>query len=56
MGYLDRIKYVEIESCKRIKILKNNNQPLHIDGEIADDCNEVEAIINPASLWIIVPQ
>jgi YegS/Rv2252/BmrU family lipid kinase len=56
MGYLDKIKYVEIESFTKIRIKKIKNQPWHIDGEIIDDSNEVEARINPASLKIRVPQ
>jgi diacylglycerol kinase (ATP) len=56
MGYLDKVKYAEIESYTRIRIRKTMNQPLHIDGEIIDDSNEVEALINPASLKIRIPQ
>lgn len=56
MGYLDKIEYVEIESYTRIKIKKNKNQPLHIDGEIIDDSDVIEAIINPASLIVKVPR
>ena len=37
-------------------IKKIKNQPWHIDGEIIDDSNEVEAIINPSSLKLRVPQ
>lgn len=56
MGYLDKIKYVEIKSYSKITIKKIKNQPLHIDGEIIDDSSEVEARINPSSLKIRVPQ
>jgi len=35
MGYLDKIKYVEIESFKRIKINKHKLQLWHSDGKIS---------------------
>ncbi len=55
MGYLDKVKYAEIESFESIKIIKDKYQPLHIDGEIQDDSNIVEAKINPLSLKVIIP-
>lgn len=56
MGYLDKVKDVEIESYTKIRIRKTMKQPLHIDGEIMEDSSEVEALINPASLKIRIPQ
>ena len=56
MGYLDKIKSVETRSFKKVKIIKGNKQPLHIDGEIIENSSLVVAVINPASLRIIVPR
>lgn len=54
-GYLDKIKYADIQSVTHIKIINTKNQPLHIDGEIIEDAKTVEAEINPLSLKIIAP-
>jgi diacylglycerol kinase (ATP) len=56
LGYLDKIKYAEIKSYKSIRIIKSKLQPLHIDGEIMEESTLVDAVINPASLKVIVPE
>jgi diacylglycerol kinase (ATP) len=53
LGYLDKIRYAEINSYKKIKIFKKHNQPIHIDGEIIEETKVVEAFIKPASLRVI---
>ncbi|MBA3899509.1 MAG: diacylglycerol kinase family lipid kinase [Bacteroidetes bacterium] len=55
LGYADKVKYVEINSYRKIKIMKKKTQPLHIDGEIMEESTVVEVVINPASLRVIVP-
>jgi diacylglycerol kinase (ATP) len=55
LGYLDKIKYAKIESFEKIKIVKKKTQPLHIDGEIVEETTVVEAVINPASVKVVVP-
>ena len=56
LGYLDKIKYADIRSYTKIKIINKKNKPLHIDGEIIEIANVIEAQINPLSLKILVPQ
>ena len=56
LGYLDKIKYADIRSYTKIKIINKKNKPLHIDGEIIEIANIIEAQINPLSLRIIVPE
>jgi YegS/Rv2252/BmrU family lipid kinase len=56
MGYLDKIKYAEIKNCKSVLLFKNKKQLLHIDGEIIEEAEKIEAKINPTSLKVIVPR
>lgn len=56
LGYLDKIKYADIKSYTKIKIINKKNQPLHIDGEIIEIAEVIVAEINPLSLRIMVPE
>jgi diacylglycerol kinase (ATP) len=54
-GYLDKIKYAEIKSFKKIRIIKKKKISIHIDGELLRDTNIIDAEINPGALRVILP-
>jgi diacylglycerol kinase (ATP) len=56
LGYLDKIKYAEIRSFEKIRIIKKKKITIHVDGEILPDTDVIDAEINKASLNVLVPK
>ena len=54
-GKLDRSRYVEIHKSHKISIQLNEPVAFHIDGEAWEATNTFEAVINPASLKVLLP-
>jgi len=54
-GNLDKSSFVDIHKSKKISIQLNEPMAFHIDGEAFSPIREFEAVINPASLRVLVP-
>jgi len=54
-GNLDKSSFVDMHKSKRISIQLTEPMAFHIDGEAFSPIREFEAVINPASLRVLVP-
>jgi len=54
-GKLDRSRYVDIYKSQKISIQLKEPVAFHIDGEALEATNSFEAVIQPASLRVLLP-
>lgn len=51
---LDKSKYTETFTCKKIKVIREKNNAIHLDGSPFKTTKDIEAEIVPASLKVVV--
>ncbi|MNW16080.1 hypothetical protein D3C71_2148100 [compost metagenome] len=54
-GTAERSDMIEIIKGKHIKIIREKAGAVHVDGEPLQMGTEIEALVNPLSLQVIVP-
>lgn len=55
LNNLDRSKYAEVFTCTKIKVVREKNNAIHLDGSPFKTTKDIEVEIVPASLKVIVP-
>ncbi len=56
MGKLHTSDYVEIISCKQATVISNRRTTLQIDGEVIGKVKEINSIVMPKALTVLVPE